>query len=82
MFSRHKKRVEQLEAENLELKAEIDKLKGELEFHAKREHEIEGTVRKLSIHESNVQTFSECSKKSIVQNCLKGADVLGDAKLW
>lgn len=65
IFGQHKK-IEQLESENLKLKSEISQLKADLEFHIKREHEIESTVEKLSIHESNVQTFSDCSKKSII----------------
>lgn len=64
IFGKHK-RIEQLESENVKLKSEIERLKVDLEFHIQREHEIESTVEALSIHESNVQTFSDCSKKSI-----------------
>jgi hypothetical protein len=60
----NKKRIESLEGENHQLKQELAALKIQLAEHEEQDAEMQEVLRKLSVHEKNVDTFSRCSKSS------------------
>jgi hypothetical protein len=66
MFFKSKEQIKQLAQENLLLKQEVKSLKEDLAKHIQNEDNMRLSLATLSLHDSNVKVFIECSKKSAV----------------
>ncbi|MFV1871835.1 MAG: methyl-accepting chemotaxis protein [Oleiphilus sp.] len=64
MFFKQSNKIVLLEQENEFLKQELVRLQSELNHHISQESALETSLDQYSFSISNIQTFSECSKKS------------------
>ena len=86
MFFKTKEQLKQLTQENILLKQEVKNLKEELGKHLQSEDNMRHSLASLSLHDTNVKVFSECSKKSTILteklrvNVVENAEMLASEK--